>query len=419
MVPADADFVHDEYKRIVASGILGRSRTYTSLLEYLVGCSLEGRAPKEIEIAADVFGKGAEFDPTQDSLVRVYMHNLRQKLEQYASQRDDRLGNRLVIPRGEYRLVVESVTEEPAADAAAGAPSFWQRRGVAVLLGVVAVLLLANVLALVALRGDSGATPLEAVAESSVWAGFFDDDIPLLVVVGDYYIFAELDGFGRVERLVRDFDINSAEDLNDLFMYSPELAEEYYDLDLTYLPQASAFAIADLLRVVYTSTKPIRVTPMSELSAADLRNNHVIYVGYISALDTLNEFVFAASGLTVGETYDDLRVEATGDVFTSGAGMPRYDQRNYRDYGLVSAFAGPVGNQFLIVAGTRDEGVMQAAQALTDQAYIDELAMGLDGAPAFEALYEVTGLDRMNLHAMLVYLAALDQSRIWRGSSLQ
>ena len=120
MVPADADIVHDEYERIVASGILGRSRTYTSLLEYLVGCSLEGRAPKEIEIAADVFGKGAEFDPTQDSLVRVYMHNLRQKLEQYASQRGDPLGYRLAIPRGEYRLVVESVTEEPAADAGSG-----------------------------------------------------------------------------------------------------------------------------------------------------------------------------------------------------------------------------------------------------------------------------------------------------------
>lgn len=420
MVQADADIVHEEFEHIVASGVLGRSRTYTKLLEYLVGCSLEGRAPKEIEIAADVFGKGAEFDPTQDSLVRVYMHNLRQKLERYGSQRGDRLGYELSIPRGEYRLVVEAVTEKPAvADAAARAASPWQRRSVAVLLGVIAVLLLVNVLTLVALRDDGAASSLQAVADSSVWSGFFDDDIPLLVVVGDYYIFAELDDYGRVERLVRDFDINSAEDLNDLFMFSPELAEEYYDLDLTYLPQASAFAVADLLRVVYTSSKPIRVTPMSELSAADLRNNHVIYVGYISALDTLDEFVFAASGLSVGETYDELRVEATGDVFTSGAGMPRYDQRNYRDYGLVSMFAGPVGNQFLIVAGTRDEGVMQAAQALTDLAYIEELSTGLDEAAAFEALYEVTGFDRMNLHAMLVYSSALDQSRIWRGSSLQ
>jgi hypothetical protein len=421
MTSADADILNEEVERIVASGVLGRSRTYAKLLEYLVGCSLSGRAPKEIEIAAEVFGKGAEFDPNQDSLVRVYMHNLRQKLEQYASQHGDRMGYRLSIPRGEYRLVVEAFADDD--DAAAGAGSghvpVMQRRSTVLLLGVVALLLLGNLFAIVAFRDSGDVMPLQRVAESSVWAGFFDDDVPLLVVVGDYYIFAELDDYGRVDRLVRDFSINSAQDLDDLFMYSPELAEEYYDLDLTYLPQASAFALADVLRVVYTSDKPVRITPMSELSATDLKNNHIIYVGYISALDMLNEFVFATSGLTVGETYDELRVDETGELFTSGAGMPRYDHRNYRDYGLVSAFPGPSGNQFLIVAGTRDEGVMQAAQALTDSNDITELTARTGEAPAFEALYEVTGFDRMNLHAMLVYAASLNGPRIWGGASLQ
>ena len=177
-----------------------------------------------------------------------------------------------------------------------------------------------NVLTLVALRGDSGATPLEAVAESSVWAGFFDDDIRCSSSSATTTYSPSSTTFGRVERLVRDFDINSAEDLNDLFMYSPELAEDLLRSRFDVLAAGERVqAVADLLRVVYTSTKPIRVTPMSELSAADLRNNHVIYVGYISALDTLNEFVFAASGLSVGETYDELRVEATGDVFTRAA----------------------------------------------------------------------------------------------------
>ena len=31
----------------------------------------------------EVFGKGADFDPSQDSMVRVYAHNLRQKLDHY------------------------------------------------------------------------------------------------------------------------------------------------------------------------------------------------------------------------------------------------------------------------------------------------------------------------------------------------
>jgi hypothetical protein len=204
-------------------------------------------------------------------------------------------------------------------------------------------------------------------------------------------------------------------------MYSPELLENYFDLDLTYLPQSSAYALTELLRVVYAADRPVRVTPMSALSVADLKTNNVIYVGYISALDTLMEFVFASSKLSVGETYDELENKITGDRYTSGAGMLRYSRRNYRDYGLFSTFPGPSGNRFLIVSGTRDAGVMHVAQAVTDVADVAELEQGLEGTgpPAFEALYEVTGFDRMNLDAMLVHWAPLDYGPIWRRELLQ
>ena len=110
-----------------------------------------------------------------------------------------------------------------------------------------------------------------------------------------------------------------------------------------------------MLRVLYTANKPVRVVSMSELNVADLKTNHVVYVGYISALDKLEEFVFASSRLAVGYTYDELRNTETGEMYTSEAGMPE-THRNYRDYGLISTFPGPGGNQFMIIAGTRDAG---------------------------------------------------------------
>ncbi len=418
MTLADNTIIHEEMERIMASGVLGRSPTYTKLLEFLVTRSIEGRSPKELEIAVEVFGRGGDFDPSQDSLVRVYMHNLRQKLDQYASQHGGDSGYRLVIPRGEYRLVAEPIETspvpvEPPANVASRRPSAW----IVALIG----LLVLNLVALFALDDGAPESPEQRIAESAVWSGILDDDIPLVVVVGDYYIFAELDESGRVRRLIRDFGVNSAEDLDDLFMYSPELLETYYDLDLTYLPQGSGQALADLLRVVYAAGKSARVIPMSELSVNELKSSHIVYVGYISALDTLMEFVFAASSLSVGDTFDELENETTGEIYTSGAGMLRYDQRNYRDYGFLSTFPGPDGNQFLIVAGTRDEGVMQVAQALTS---LDDIALleqrlaehGTDGPAAFEALYEVAGFDRLNLDAMLVHWASLDYEHIWGGA---
>src|SRR5690606_5665969 len=149
---------------------------------------------------------------------------------------------------------------------------------------------------------------------------------------------------------------------------------------------------------------------MSELVAADLRENHIIYVGYISALDKLYDFMFDDSGLTIGETYDEVVERASGKTYVSGGGMPSAS-RNYRDYGLFATLPGPGGNQFMIVAGTRDAGLMQTAYALGSPRHVAALeeaapAAESDAPLSFEVLYEVSGLDRTNLDAVIVYSAA-------------
>lgn len=407
--------IKQEVAKLTKNHILGRSRSYARLLEFLAGCSIDGRRPKELEIASEVFGKGSDFDPNQDSLVRVYVHNLRQKLDKYYAREDQRSGVRLAIPRGEYRLAVISADDTGTVAATdSRAPPVW----VAILIAALAI----NLVALVILgRGEDLPEGIyDQVSRSAIWASFMDDELPFLIVVGDYYIFGEIDEFGRVERLVRDFDVNSAEDLADRFVYEPELMDIYLDVDLTYLPEASASALKDLLRVVYRSDKPVRVTPMSKLTVAELKSNHVIYVGYISALDKLMEFVFASSGLVLGETYDELTNAATGENYISGAGTPREGQSYYKDYGLFSTFPGPGGNQLMIIAGMRDAGLMYTAQAAASLTDVEALQASLPGIPAdgplaFEALYEVTGFDRVSLDAMLVYTGTLDYQKIWGG----
>jgi hypothetical protein len=259
----------------------------------------------------------------------------------------------------------------------------------------------------------------DAIAASPFWKPLFDDDLPLLVVVGDYFILGELDAQGNVQRLVREFSINSSHDLDELFMYEPDLMQKYMDLDLTYLPRSAAAAMRSVLRVLYTSPKPVRTVSMSELNVADFKTNHVIYIGYVSGLDKLQHFVFASSELAVGETFDELVLEATDKIFASGAGLPSYG-RNYRDYGLFSTFPGPSDNQFIVIAGTRDAGLMQTAQFVTEPASLaaaEREAETRDFAAtgAVEILLEVTGFDRTSLNAMIVHSAGLDYHTIWGG----
>jgi hypothetical protein len=424
--------LREQAQKVERSGALGRSRSYARLLEFLVDCSLKGRTPKELEIAMEVFGKGADFDPSQDSMVRVYAHNLRQKLEHYYATEGRAEPQHLSLARGEYRVSLlaasgdEPVVETPTQPAPPPpAPEPVARRvegGGRFAIAAVSLLVLGVLLGLAidAFRAPAP-TLAQTVAASPVWHSLLDDDLPVLVVVGDYYIFGELDGEGNVERLVRDFAVNSSKELDELIMYDADLLGRYMDLDLTYLPRGSAFALLDVLRVVYTSDKPVRVVTMSELNVADVKSNHIVYLGFISGLDKLEDFVFASSSLAVGYTYDELRNVETGEMYTSEAGLPEADS-NYRDYGFISTFPGPGGNQFVIIAGMRDAGMMQASHALADPMFVRSVEEarpdGGGAAPAFEMLYEVTGYAHTNLDAMLVFKSKLDYQAIWGGNFL-
>lgn len=410
--------IREQAGKIVASGVLGRSRSYSRLFEFLVDNSVAGRQPKEFEIATEVFSKAPDFDPSQDSMVRVYAHNLRQKLKQFYDGEGSGETVRLYIPRGEYRLALEETAPED--DIAEQVPA--RQFGFLPVVVAAAVSLVIGILIGVNFWA-SEESEYVSVTSTPIWNQLLDDDIPVLVVVGDYYIFAELDEDGNVARFVREFSINSRDELDALMRRKTELAGRYQDLDVTYLARSTATALRSVFRVLYTSDKPVSVVSMSELDPADLRTNHVVYVGYLSALDKLFDFVFASSDLAIGSTFDQLWNIETGEYFTSEAGRPN-DYRNYRDYGFFSTFPGPSGNQFAIVAGTRDEGVMHIAQVISDPLYVPGVVQAIppeavNGVPAFELLYEVTGFDRTNIDAMLVHAAALDYRQIWRGELLQ
>jgi hypothetical protein len=428
---AEPEILREQAASIVRSGALGRSRSYARLLEFLVECALSGRTPKELEIAMEVFGRGADFDPSQDSMVRVYAHNLRQKLEHYYATAGRNEPRQLLLARGEYRIslaepdepdepaeAVAPVAPPPPAAVSEPPPSAFTRWRLA--LGGAALLALGIALgAGIMLESEPAAPAAAAVAKSPLWADMLDDDLPILVVVGDYYIYGELDEHGDVTRLVRDFNVGSSAELDELMKNDSTLMSRYMDLDLTYLPTGSAFALLDILRVLYTSTKSVRVVSMSEMNEADLKSSHVIYVGYISALDKLEDFVFASSTLTIGYTYDELRNMDTGELYTSEAGFPEVNH-NYRDYAFISTFPGPGGNQIMIVSGTRDAGLMQAAHALADPMFVASMQQqrpdtAKNQPPSFEMLYEVTGYGRTNLDAMLVHTAALNYQQIWGG----
>jgi hypothetical protein len=143
----------------------------------------------------------------------------------------------------------------------------------------------------------------------------------------------------------------------------------------------------------------------SDLTPEMLKRNNIVYLGYLSGLGVLRAPVFAGSRFKVGETYDELVDGQTHRRFVSQEGGPSpYGSGDAarRDYGYVTAFKGPSGNRIVIIAGDRDTGLMQAAEAMANPDALKALAKSTGGADSFEALYEAQGIGRSSLGGRLV-----------------
>jgi hypothetical protein len=407
--PPDPILGHAE--RIRASGVLGRSGHIRRLFDFLVACALQGRVPKEIEVAIDGFGKGSSFDASQDALVRVYVHKLRRKLDGYYAAAGVGAEGRLVIPRGEYRLVIAAQQAQPLAGRRGLSGREWAGLS---LIGLLAAATLVLGWTLLQSRETGSSAEVVAAQRSALWGPLLADDLPVQIVLGDYYIFGERDpGESQPSRLVRDFDINSRQDLEQRIKSRPALAGRYQDLNYGYLPTSSAYALRDLLTVLLAAGKRVRITLASDFSPAALKSSHVVYVGYLSALGMLQDMVFAGSRFAVGATFDELIDTVNGSRYVSEAGEPLQDSERYRDYAYVSTFNGPSGLRHVILAGTRDTAVRQAAEMLVDPRRIAELVGRAGSKQNFEGLYEVYGVNRTNIEARLLVAGPLDTNAIW------
>jgi hypothetical protein len=412
----DSEQLASRADRIRASGLLGRSGQLSRLFDYLVECSVQGKSPKEIDIAVEALGRGAEFDVTQDAVVRVYVHKLRRRLEEFYGGPGSEESERIVIARGEYRLSLEP-NEAAIAKPLVAAPEERPTSIKKWLIGALAVSLILNavLLGLAPLRQQPVDSAMARVRANPVWASILGDDLPIVIVVGDYYIFGETDESMNVKRMIREFEINSRRELEQYTQDHPEVADRYMDLGLTYLPTSVAPALRELMPVLASAGKRVRVVLASEMTPDLLTRADIIYVGYLSGMGMLRRVIFAGSQFAIGETYDELIDRKSGHHYVSQSSSLWRGDPGYRDYGYFSTFAGSNGNRVVVVAGTRDVALANTAEAVTRPESMERLAAQSGSHRDFEALYEVYGMEGTNVDSKLLTTTPLNTAAIWRN----
>jgi hypothetical protein len=387
----------DEVARLQASGALGDAGRLRELFDYLAARGPEASPATQAEIADAVFGQpDTEGD---DATARVYVHRLRKRLEDfYAAGGEGNRGARLVLPAGTYAL---RLAEPPATAENTGAAASRPARHWTVPVVIAAALALAF-LAGRALTG-SGDTP----AVNAFWQPFLESDRPIVVVVGDYYMYGEIDPVEPEQsRLIRDFRIDSPTDLAMMQEVEPERYGTGEDVGLTYLPLSIADGLRYVMPIVASKGHAVRVVTASALDAETARESNIVYLGLVSGMGLLEDTTFDRSGFAVGESYDEIVDRASRRTYTSEEARSRTARVYYRDYGYLARFRSPGGTLVAVVAGARDTALRGLAPIAT-QAELPKPIADLAGDEAgFEALFQVTGQQGADLSERLLVARA-------------
>lgn len=409
-------------------GAEGRSDNVVRLFDYLLAHSRDARAPKEIEIAFEVFGKDARFDPSQDATVRVSVYRLRNRLDEiYLGS----TGPRLQIPKADYRIVlvdpsgVEDTADAPSPEDPGGAalsrpsPDGPKRRtlrlGLAAVLGTILLW-----------GGYFAARRWEQVdagpGASEFWKGAGRCSTPLLVF-GDSYLYYQADPADHSGRLIMRPDIRSATELGAWLAARPAEASRVRDLDAYYMSTSATEGLWSLLGILSARRRGGGAAPPtipgSKLTPSALNGGDIVYLGRLDQLGALHDLVFHASRFTFDPVSDTLQDRGAGRQFIARiadlapdetretGGRPTYEY----DYGYLARITGAGGCQVWVIAGLQDSALPQMARLVADRRRLDELVGRTGGAPSFEAVYEIRKLGELKYTTRLVLSHALDTDR--------
>lgn len=401
---------------------LGRSPALEKLLRFLESCARQGRAPKEVEIADAVFDRSLD-EAVTDASVRVYVHRLRRKLEEFYAGPGQTQPRQLILPRGGYLLTLTPLQVAPEDEAEEEAPAplparRWSSTGWRHLaIGAV----LACVLAMGWLLGTWQHNPLARteMQKTALWRGVLDNPHRQAMVIGDYYIFGEKGPDGEIVRMRREFEVNSAHDLDALKAMGAPGSEHYADLGLTYLPigvGAAIRSITPMLRSPVEGAPPVPVVPVSQLNGQVVQTTSLIYLGYLSGLGPLRSPVFEGSRFRIGNSYDEVVDSVSGHHYVAASHLEDNDTPG-EDYALISSFVGLGGNRILVIAGTRDAALMAAADFVTRPGLLAQLEKVASHGASFEALIGVPALHNVGLDARLIVAAPRHNPSWTQGST--
>jgi hypothetical protein len=366
-----------QIERILQNKSLRLSEVQRRLLTYLTEKSLAGEADdlKEYTVGIDAFGKPASYDPRQESVVRMHVARLRQKLAEY--YRTDGIDDPILVdlPKGGFKMTFEP-RPAPAAQPQAAAP--------------------------VLDKPASRRPPMQVLFAASL----------LIVMACALYLVARP---SRAERAGSD----------PVSAWSPELQQLWGPLlsagrPLVVCIAAPSFGTASgafrLGQFLGPRKLDLLVTPGNQLSMPEIAMDNVVFLGpatgnrQLQAIPVDQQIVLEPGGIR------NLSPRPGEPVFLSEQ-PPRDGQDIQESHALITLTPGLYGKgEILYLSGNQVSSVIAAVQAFTDPTLARTLVSKMRAASGalpryYQTVLDVKSMDDMPIEITYMFHRELPASK--------
>lgn len=383
-------------QRIVESRVFSKSSRLRDFLVFVVEQSLSGNSAEvtEIEIARRIFGRGADFVPSDDSVVRVSARQLRTKLKEYFDGEGKFESLLIQIPKGAY-VPVFSPRQHPAASTGAAPSSrFWRLSGI-VFLATNLAFLGANLWWSAALRRGTAKEEPATVLSSL----FFNDHTPVTVVVSDFGLsllrFDHPAKFGVDEYAIWDYaNLQPPRSKG-------EQPQRLFDVLRSHrITRLGDLTISLAIQRAAENRVPLLVRHARDISMRDFKRGHYILLGnpystpWVDLFESRLNFVSLRGPEGVG--YRNRKPRQGEQAIYTVHSAQNEQGLGYGRVAFVPNGFGPEG--VLLISGVNMTSMEAAGEFTFDPNSLSELAAALSSPhaaklPYFEVLLETNSVD--------------------------
>ncbi|MGF1558780.1 MAG: hypothetical protein ACFCUL_06800 [Flavobacteriaceae bacterium] len=391
---------YDNYvNRIIASKSFGNSTTYANLLRYLVHCTLENDIPKETTIATDIFGK-KEFDPSQSTLIRVYIYNLRKKIRTYYLKEGAAEKVLIKIPKGSYQ-----VTFEEKKKLKKSTTPILNRK---ILWGASLVIVLSLIGNFALFKNSLSKNP---VANSQLWTAILRSDNPIMLLMGDLFLYQEIDTVAHTRKIIRNPQVNSEKELEVLRNKIKPSGLLVETLSYSHLIRNSAAWIKDLSYILTSNKKSFTIGTTSRFNSKELPDNDIMVIGMVKTLGIFKDYINRSS-VTYDESSDSFTIKNALNNSVQNMNPSGNPESFHQDYALMLKVPGPNNNTIYVFTGIWDTGASQSFKNFSDPVLVQELENRMldefgQVPNYFEVFFEVNGVERMELSSKILSISEL------------